>query len=168
MTIQATRKSLYVRPPDRALPLFGLDVDNIQTESIFFDSAIYSAITTTAYSLGILSGATISHCHYQIHDKSFKEPGRACLDSLQQLLSQFMPQGLIARLKNLFRGLVSFVFLFFVFIAVSRRTPRRGILGEPCQEPDINLGRLFPKHFKTASGNTEHPTPCTFNESGHL
>jgi hypothetical protein len=75
-----------------------LNVDCVQTQAIFLDNPIDTAISTFAYGLAcVLEGASVAYGQQKFDDQVFKEARRACLNTCKQIYRKFDSYRLIAK-----------------------------------------------------------------------
>src|SRR5687767_10173973 len=76
LALKCACKPLNVWSADAVLPALCLDIDGVETESIFLDNSVDALVAGTAYnSRSILARSAVSHRHKQIDYKFFKELG---------------------------------------------------------------------------------------------
>src|SRR5439155_20990819 len=80
---EAAHKRLNHRSSDRRLPALRLEIDQIETELVLADYAVYPFIPTLAERLAsILPGTAITHGYEHIDDELLEERGRRRLDPI--------------------------------------------------------------------------------------
>ena len=84
MTGQSPIERLHLRPPDDVLPLLGLDVDLLQTQSVEGDDAIDTGVVWTAHPLKVGATGAVSHPMKNVEDDSLEKRRRDVGERLQQ------------------------------------------------------------------------------------
>jgi hypothetical protein len=74
LPLKGTRELLNFWSSDCSLSSFGLNVDYVQTEFVFFDDPVDTLVSATANgSARVLSRATISHSYEKVDNEALKE-----------------------------------------------------------------------------------------------
>ncbi len=74
MPFQTSSKCLNRWASNRLIPAFGLDIDHVESEAIFIDDAVDTAIPTSANGLtGIDARTAVAHRNEEIDDELLKK-----------------------------------------------------------------------------------------------
>lgn len=105
---QASDEAVHIGSSDGVAGCIALslDIDPVETEAIFVDDSIDTAVAgATELGGGILVTAAITHGHRQVDNQLLEEGGTVGKDALEQFIAQGGLQGRIGRVDLLFRRL---------------------------------------------------------------
>src|SRR5438093_10327658 len=104
--MKRTDKFLNLGASHRSVPFLGLEVHNVEPETVFADYTIDPLVARLADRLaGVLSGSAVTHLQEELHYQTFKELGRRCFDSVDEFRREASFHLDVCRLQRFLGGL---------------------------------------------------------------
>jgi len=155
--VQGADELLDLRTPDGAIPFFGLDVNDIETEPIFANDTVDPFISGSADCLaGVLPGATVPHLQEKLDDELFKKSGSRSLDPPENFGGQASPHFEMSSLERLFGRLrlTEWGCLLRLLITSGPAAEFRKF-GKLFEKPDVDPGKRRVENVPAPLGDPE-------------